>query len=207
MKPKELVVNARKPEGYWGEQMIASMNEEHYELTGWGLGFVDIHKQDQILDVGCGGGMAVQRMAALAEDGRVFGVDYSELSVEKASFLNRDEIDKGKVTILPASVSNLPFPDGQFDLVTGIETFYFWPDPIGDLKEVYRVLKKGGRILLVFEIVYCEENPEKWKTYEEWIQIKAPSKESLTEQLMRAGYRNISVTINERHWMCAVAEK
>ena len=151
--------------------------------------------------------MAVQRMAALAEDGRVFGVDYSELSVEKASFLNRDEIDKGKVTILPASVSNLPFPDGQFDLVTGIETFYFWPDPIGDLKEVYRVLKKGGRILLVFEIVYCEENPEKWKTYEEWIQIKAPSKESLTEQLMRAGYRNISVTINERHLMCAFAEK
>ena len=70
-----------------------------------------------------------------------------------------------------------------------------------------RVLKKGGRLLLVFEIVLNENDPDQWKTYEEWIQIKAPSKESLMEQLTKAGYRNIRIDINERNWMCAVAEK
>ena len=45
-----------------------------------------------------------------------------------------------------ASVSDLPFSDNSFDIVTAIETYYFWPDKLKNLKEIYRVLKKDGKI-------------------------------------------------------------
>ena len=45
----------------------------------------------------------------------------------------------------------MPFPDGVFDLVTAVETHYFWPDMAADMREVFRVLKPGGGFILIAE--------------------------------------------------------
>ena len=45
-------------------------------------------------------------------------------------------------------VSALPFEDEKFDLATAFETVYFWPDLGGSFREVFRVLKPGGRFHL-----------------------------------------------------------
>jgi SAM-dependent methyltransferase len=50
-----------------------------------------------------------------------------------------------------ASVSRLPFADDFFDLVTAIETQYYWPDVVNDMQEVRRVLKPGGHLMVVAE--------------------------------------------------------
>lgn len=47
----------------------------------------------------------------------------------------------GSCRIQRASVSKLPFSDNTFDLVTAVETQYYWPDLIKDMKEILRVLK------------------------------------------------------------------
>ena len=118
--------------------------------------FVTINpSMKKILDIGCGGGKNIERFAKqISENGRVVGIDYSEVSVEKSTKLNQEFIDQGIVNVLQVSVSEMPFYDETFDIVTGFETIYFWPDFINDLKEVNRVLKKDGLVFFCNEAVY-----------------------------------------------------
>jgi ubiquinone/menaquinone biosynthesis C-methylase UbiE len=60
-------------------------------------------------------------------------------------------IDINRVEIRQGSVSQLPFPDDTFDLVTAVETHYFWPDLPADMREVFRVLKPGGAVIMIAE--------------------------------------------------------
>jgi len=100
------------------------MNSTHSKLTDWGLKHILIKDHDTILDVGCGGGRTVSKLAAVATQGKVHGVDYSEESVAATKRMNARWIDLGRVEIRHASVSRLPFPDGMFDLVTAVETYF-----------------------------------------------------------------------------------
>lgn len=141
----------RKPSGPMGRRVVAAMNVSHSGLTDWGLTHVRVGRTDTILDVGCGGGRTVQKLAARAPDGRVAGVDYSDASVAASRALNAPAIAEGRVSIDPASVTALPFPDGAFDLVTACETHYYWPDLPANVAEVLRVLKPGGTFAIVAE--------------------------------------------------------
>ena len=57
------------------------MNLGHARVTGWGLEHVSIEAHMRILDIGCGGGRTMSRMAEQAVDGHVDGVDYAPASV------------------------------------------------------------------------------------------------------------------------------
>lgn len=141
----------RKPSGPMGRRVLAAMNVSHSRLTDWGLTHVAVHPTDAILDVGCGGGRTVQKLAARASEGRVTGVDYSDASVSASRALNAEAIATGRVVIERASVSALPFPDAAFDLVTALETHYYWPDLPANAREILRVLKPGGTFAIVAE--------------------------------------------------------
>ena len=206
MKYYKLVLNARNPKGFWGKMMIRNMNKNHFEVTGWGLSHCDFKATDVTLDVGCGGGMTVNRISKMVQ--KAYGVDYSELAVSKAEKLNKKQIKSGKAEFCQASVSHLPFDDNMFDVVTAVETYYFWPDKLNDLKEVLRVLKTGGRLLMVFEMCRVEDNPDKWQEVEELINIKSVTEQEITDILKEAGYVNIKTdVVAEKSWLSAVAEK
>jgi SAM-dependent methyltransferase len=125
------------------------MNLGHSGLTKWGLGFIDIGSDIDALDIGCGGGRTVARLAGLATDGKVVGIDYSPDAVEVARKRNRALIREGRAEILEEAVSSMRFADGAFDLITAFETHYFCPDLGNDLREVYRVTKQNGQLLIV----------------------------------------------------------
>lgn len=208
MKYHKLVENAGRPKGFWGNLMINSMNKGHYEVTGWGLSFIDIDKNSRVLDIGCGGGRTVQRIAEKVGNGKVYGIDYSELCVKKSEKLNRKNILCGKVRIQQASVSALPFEDESIDIATAVETYYFWSNKLSDLKEIHRVLRKGGRLCMIFEMLRTEDEPDKWKSVEELIGIKSVSENEIRSILQEAGYVNIKThTMEGTSWLCAVAEK
>lgn len=208
MKYHKLVENAVKPTGFWGKLMIKSMNKGHSDLTDWALCHLEIKRNHTLLDVGCGGGKTVSKLCTKVGNGKVYGVDYSELCVQKSKKLNQKNILCGKASISQASVSALPFDDDKFDTVTAIETYYFWPDKLNDLKEIYRVLKPGGKLMLVFEMLRTEDEPEKWEKVEKSLGIEAVTKEGITEILLRAGYQNIrTYTKSGTSWLCATGEK
>src|SRR5262245_31040732 len=126
----------RKPCGWFGRLNLANMNRHHSRLTDWGLARVSIGKTAMVLDVGCGGGRTVSKLAALAPGGRVFGVDFSEASVASSRRTNKRGIREGRIEIRQASVSELPFESDAFDLVTAVETHFYWPDLHADVREV-----------------------------------------------------------------------
>ena len=127
------------------------MNSSHSSLTDWGLEHASVKSDFAILDVGCGGGRTIQKLAAMAPDGHVSGVDYAKGSVAASRSKNAELIRGGRVDVQHASVSKLPFPENQFDLVTAIETQYYWPDLPNDMREILRVLKPGGTLLIILE--------------------------------------------------------
>ena len=202
---KRTITNAKKPTGFWGSRILSSMNIHHDALTNWGLEHVSIDPQFHILDIGCGGGNALSKMSKMAVDGKLCGIDHSEVSVKESKKKNKEDVKSGKIEIIQGSVSHLPYEQHSFDLVTGIETYYFWPNPIEDLKEVKRVLKPNGSILLIF-VARSDNNPEIWKDYRDIVDMHIPSEKGIKEELAEAGFSEI-ITDTKGDWLCVVGKK
>jgi len=142
---------ARKPTKWVGRFFLWIMNSSHSRVTDWGLKHVRIEKDFTILDVGCGGGRTIQKLAALATEGMVYGVDYAKGSIAASHAKNAELIQTGRVEIKQASVSQLPFPENKFNVVTAVETQYYWPELLKDMQEIRRVLKPGGTLIVIAE--------------------------------------------------------
>jgi len=146
------VSQCEKPSGFFGRITLWRMNKSHSTVTDWGLGHVSVGPQFTILDIGCGGGRTVGKLAALATQGKVHGVDHSEESVRVSRKINAAMIAEGRVEIAQASVSELPFADGTFDLITAVETHFWWPNIADDLRELFRVTRPGGQLAIIAEV-------------------------------------------------------
>jgi ubiquinone/menaquinone biosynthesis C-methylase UbiE len=101
----------RRPSGWLGKRIVRVMNLSHATMTDWGLQQVTVPKSAAVLDIGCGGGATLRRLASLAPEGRLIGLDYSAASVAVSRDTNAKEIEAGRVQIARGSVAALPFPD------------------------------------------------------------------------------------------------
>jgi len=202
------VKQARKPAGRFGRLVATSMNYGHSKVTQWGLSHVSINENDTILDIGCGGGKTINRLAKAATEGKVYGIDYSEVSVAVASRINKRFIDAGRVEIVHGSVESLPFPNNLFDLVTVVETYYFFPDLISNLEEIRRVLKPGGSVILINEAYRhdkFEKRNAKWARMGDFA-YHLP--EEFRGFLRDAGYSSIRIDVLEnKNWISATGRK
>jgi hypothetical protein len=70
-----LLNQARKPTRWIGRFYLWTMNMSHSSVTDWGLKHVLIEKRFTILDVGCGGGRTIQKIAAIATEGMLYGIE------------------------------------------------------------------------------------------------------------------------------------
>lgn len=196
------------PSGEEGRNVGLEMNEHHYELWEWGIGHISIEPDSWVLDVGCGGGRAVSMLADLVEAGKVYGVDHSSEMVGLASELNRNAVDSEHVSIIHSSVSELPLPDNMFDIVTAFETCYFWPDIIEDLKEVRRVLKDGGMLLIVNEMYEHSSFEERNSPFAEADGMNIFSPQDYRDMLESAGFLSVEIDeVAENNWITVIAKK
>ena len=205
-----LVNQVRNPRGLFGKRIAKGMNKGHAALAEWGLSNMKLNADMNILDVGCGGGANINIFAKVVTKGKIFGVDYSAASVEVSKEVNKEYINSGRVEIHHSSVSELPFDENTFDLVSGFESYYFWPDLINDLREIYRVLKFNGILLLINEGYKCEYK-KKRKSAEKWAnlgQFKIHSPVEYKDFLTRAGFSEIQIfEQKEQGWITSIAKK
>ncbi len=196
--------NPSKPTGEAGADMLRYMNEEHSDLTQWALDLFAYNKNDRILDIGCGGGATLRCLYERIPDSHLTGIDYSEVAVNLSKELNADIIASGRMEIISGSVADLPFADGSFDKIITVESFYFWPDPVESLKEVRRVLSKGGVFLLVSEIYeradltpHSRENIAKYH-------MNVPGIEEFREIFRLAGFSETVIHTKDGEYWIAV---
>lgn len=200
----------QKPSGWLGRFVLWNMNSRHSKVTDWGLSHISIAKHDTVLDVGCGGGRTVSKLAAMAAEGKVYGVDYSDESVAVARKVNRDGVAVGRVEIREGSVSTLPFSEDMFDVVTAVETHFWWPDLPGDMREIFRVLKPSGTLIVIAEI-YRGAKTKTAKLAEKYLPLsgmKLFSVDEHRELFAHAGYTDVQV-IEEpnKGWICGIGMK
>lgn len=172
-------------------------------MTEWALEFMDPDGVERLLDIGCGGGATIGRLAALAPDAKVTGVDYSPVSVQESREFNASLIREGRVDVIEASVEKLPFENDTFDRITTVESFYFWPAPDENLKEVLRVLKQGGHFFLIADI-YGKAGLD--KAVQDNIllfDLFNPSKEEFLIMFRDAGFTAVKIHVKDgTDWIC-----
>jgi ubiquinone/menaquinone biosynthesis C-methylase UbiE len=198
---KTLFTNCAHPKGRMGRAMLKFMNLCHAPLTNWGLSLVEIQDGWTILDIGCGGGATLKRLLKRSKGGMVYGIDISEESVAKARKVNATVLDK-QVFVTQGSAEQLPYEDWKFDLVTAVETIYFWPNLPYCLQEVRRVLKPGGRFAIMVEVADADSM---WVTLVDG--MKAYSPEQLKEMLTDAGFVQTEVHRKKPSYATVIAIK
>jgi ubiquinone/menaquinone biosynthesis C-methylase UbiE len=197
-----------KPSGRFGRYLGRSMNFGHARLIRWGLSHISIKPDACILDVGCGGGRAVQELATLAPRGKVYGIDYAEDMVQVSQKVNDALIKQGSVEIMHGTVSSLPFTDNRLDLVTAFDTYYFWPHLIDDLKEVKRALKPTGTLLIVTDLYKDDRFEKRNSRFVAALDMQLHTPDEFKEFLTKAGLHTITIdTIPEKNWIATIAEK
>lgn len=184
---KSFFSQCARPEGSLGRVMLSFMNYTHAPLTNWGLKLVDIQDGWTMLDVGCGGGFTIRRLLNRSKDAQVYGIDISEESVAKAKKVNAEVLDK-QVLVTQGSAEKLPYENEKFDLVTAVETVYFWPNLPGCLQEVHRVLKPGGKFAILVEVV---DSDSKWTSVVEGMTAYTP--EQIKSLLDDAGFAQTEI--------------
>jgi SAM-dependent methyltransferase len=124
---------------------IAAVEDDHWWYRNTRALAADLlapwlHRTERLLDAGCGPG---GNGAWLAEHGAVVGVDLSSDALEFV------RARRPATTPVRASIDALPFGDSTYDAVVGLTVLYTVPDDAGAVRELARVTRPGGAVLLV----------------------------------------------------------
>lgn len=108
--------------------------------------WAEISQTDTILDVACGTGEFERLLLSEYSSQQIVGVDISDKMLA---------IAKQKCSAYPqvsfqiASASNLPFDNDNFDVIVSANSFHYFDDPLAALKEMRRVLKPDGKVIIL----------------------------------------------------------
>ena len=189
--PKFLAAQLRKPEGEFGIKLAEELNKSNLSITHFAYDNIPIETYNTILEIGPGNGVLMQELLEREPSLTLHGIDFSEDMMQLASTLNKEQIANGKMHFQTAGVSAIPYDENTFDHVCTINTLYFWPNPITDAKEVYRVLKPEGSFTIAIrpkkDAEALEATKHGFKLYEE---------EEVEELLLEAGFTNITTSIH-----------
>jgi arsenite methyltransferase len=110
---------------------------------------LELRAGERVLDVGVGPGFLAAEMAAeVGPDGRVCGVDPSG-SMLAIARTRSARPGSAPVELRPGDANHLPYPDASFDVATSTQVLEYVEDIPGALAELRRVLRPGGRVLLL----------------------------------------------------------
>ncbi len=141
-------VTARKPSGWLGRLMYRRP-VGHYGYFRLAIEKLELGPEDVFLEVGCGGGVLLEMVLQTVQ--RACGIDHSPDMVELARQKNAQALLEGRFEIVQGDVGTLPWGANHFTCAAGVEMLVFVEDPQRALRELYRVLAPGGRLVFVTE--------------------------------------------------------
>ena len=154
----------------------------------WVTDLLEIRSDDNVLEIGFGPGVIIKHLSKRASVGHIAGADLSGEMVKQAQARNATAIKTGRVDLRQGSAERLPFGDSTFDKALAINSMQVWPEPVGALREMRRVMKTGGRVALGFT------------------PYSGQPKVGLIEILSAAGFTKANV-VERNDWFCAIALK
>lgn len=150
--------NLANPEGFFGDVVGSYISFVFEPLNQWAIDLIKIQPGENVLEIGFGPGLAIQKMISDTPVGHIVGIDNSALMVQKATNLNLQVIQEGKVTLMHADVCQLPPFDRKFDKIIAINTTMYWP--YKQLEVLFKNLRKclvpGGSFFIILQRLYAE---------------------------------------------------
>jgi ubiquinone/menaquinone biosynthesis C-methylase UbiE len=171
-------------------------------ITAWGIEKVHglIYKtvaevlhlvpEDDLVEVACGTGHFLKKYASHVHS--VAGLDHSELMVKLATRKHRDRIKAGTAVFVQGEASQLPWQDKKFSVATTMGSIIVFPKPLEALKEMYRVLRPGGRAVVSIE-VNAEDGKDHSKDVEKygmWVWTE----DDVRTMFEQAGFSEVSIS-------------
>jgi ubiquinone/menaquinone biosynthesis C-methylase UbiE len=163
------------------------MEGHHSDITEQTLTLMDIQSNDRILDLGCGTGWASRRMARLAPNGEVVGLDLANEMLrraEQASSAFRN------VRYVWGSAEKIPEADNAFSKVLSVESFYYYADQGKALDELRRAMAPGAKLFILINLYKDNHYSLRWVT-ELKVQVQALSEAEYKVLLEKHGFKNV----------------
>ena len=191
---KFMASQLREPHGWFGTLVVSPMmNRVNAKIIDATLGMLDLRPELHILEIGIGGGAALQRLAKLITAGLVAGLDVGPDVVRAAERKFSRHIADRTMRIQLGSVSNIPFPSDSFDRLFTINTIYFWPDALQGMTEIRRVLKTGGLAAIALR---SRERMQRSGLTKHNFRLFEP--EEVRDLMQQTGFSNIRVDHRDR---------
>ena len=137
-------VPGNMPGGATASAINSWMNGPGYKLMAE---LLDPGPEDEVLDVACGDGVFLAQYARPAR--YVAGLDLYDIKVELARQQLAERIAAGTAEVVEGDAEALPCADDRFSALTCMDAFSFFPHPEGVLREFHRVLRPGGRAVMM----------------------------------------------------------
>ncbi len=181
-----------QPSGVLGSITAFSMNRSNSDLNREAIELLNLKPEDRVLEVGFGGGEAIGRLIAKTPNGHVAGIDISDSMVQRGQTKFREYLSSGRLELKKAGVSEIPYDSGTFDKALTVMSIFFWPDPVASLREILRVLKSRGMLVLA---VRSKEWMERFPPARHGFSIY--SDDQLWSLFDQAGFANIHTEARE----------
>lgn len=195
-----LIKQGSKPSGTIGMIIGRLMNSFHTSM------YIDYFNKEKrsdncrILDIGCGGGKFLKYLSRKGINYKLWGLDHSPEMINLSSKLNQEEINNGKLRLELGSVTKIGIVDNSVDLVTALETVQFWPNIDIAFSEIFRVLDRNGKLIIINK--FPKKGTKWWKT------ANLKSEADYTSKLVAAGFKDISIDLNFRsNWIVVKGKK
>jgi ubiquinone/menaquinone biosynthesis C-methylase UbiE len=119
--------------------------------NAWAVSLLDVQREDRVLELGFGPGIAIRELSHIAVDGYVCGIDHSAVMVRQAAKRNAEDIRLGRVDLRLGCAESLPAFEAPFDKVLAVNAMPLRDRPVERLGELRRVLRPGGRIAIAYQ--------------------------------------------------------
>ena len=130
---------------------VMAYRSSNRRRNAWAVSLLDVQRDDRVLEIGFGPGIAIRELASLAPHGQVCGLDHSEVMVRQASRRNTEAVRRGDVKLTLGSAENLPAFEPAFDKLLAVNALQFSDRPVDRLSELRGLLSGGGRIAIAFQ--------------------------------------------------------
>jgi len=182
-------VTGRKPSGWLGKLMYRKPIG-HYGFFRVAVERLQLQPEDIFLEIGCGGGALLDMVLQTVQ--QACGIDHSPDMVGLARRKNGKALSEGRVEIIQGDVEALPWDANCFTCAAGVEVLYFIENPRQVSEELCRVLKPGGRLVLVTG-AQPKSSLANW-AYGVWLRyLRFHPNDELASVLRQAGFQTVQV--------------